>query len=48
MGKGKALRKRHTSPVEQWIQRCRVLAVALELLAEGWRLMRDLIGGWPW
>lgn len=49
MGNGKAPQPRHTSPpAERWTQRCRALAVALELLIEGSRLLRDLIGGWPW
>ena len=49
MGKRKAPQRRHTSPdAERWTQRCRTLAVALELLIEGWRLLRELIGGWPW
>lgn len=48
MGKGKAPRPRYTSPTGQWTKRCRALAVALELLIEGWRLLRELLGGWPW
>jgi hypothetical protein len=48
MGKGKAPRPRHTSPAERWTQRCRALAVALELLVEGWRLLRELLSGGPW
>jgi hypothetical protein len=50
VGKGKAPRLRHTgpSPAERWTERCRALAAALELLIEGWRLLRDLFGGWPW
>jgi|HubBroStandDraft_5_1064220.scaffolds.fasta_scaffold180321_1 hypothetical protein len=48
MGKGKASRSRHTSTTERWTQRGRTLAVAVELLIEGWRLLRDLLGGWPW
>jgi hypothetical protein len=48
MGTGKAPRPRHTSRAERWTKRCRTLAVALELLIEGWRLLRELLGGWPW
>ena len=48
MSEDKASQPRHTSSAERWTQRCRILAVALELLIEGWRLMRDLLGGWPW
>ena len=50
MGTGNAPRPRprHTSSAERWTQRCRAFAVALELLVEGWRLLRELTGGWPW
>lgn len=48
MGKGKAPKSRHTSTTEGWTQRCRTLAVAFELLIEGSRLLRDMLGGWPW
>jgi hypothetical protein len=47
MGKGKAPESRQTSTTEQWTQRCRTLAVAVELLIEGLRLLRDMLGGWP-
>jgi hypothetical protein len=48
MAKGKAPKSRHTSTIERWTQRCRALAVAFELLIEGWRLLRDMLGGWSW
>jgi hypothetical protein len=48
VGTGKEPRPRHTSPpADQWTRRCRTLAVALELLIEGWKLLHDLLGGWP-
>jgi len=47
MGTGKAPRPRRTSQADRWTQRFRILAVALELLIEGWRLLRELLGGWP-
>ena len=41
-------RNRRTNPAGEWTQRFRILAVALELLIEGWRLLRELSGGAPW
>ena len=48
MGKGNAGKGRRTDPAEEWTRRGRTLAVALELLYEGWRILRDLLGGGPW
>lgn len=47
MGKAKVPRKRRSSPAARWSDRGRFLAVAIELLVEGSRLLRDLIGGRP-
>jgi hypothetical protein len=48
MGKTRAPQPRRTRPAAQWTDRYRTIAVALELLLEGSRILKDLLGGWPW
>jgi len=47
MGKTRAPQRRRTRPAAQWTDRYRTIAVALELLLEGSRILKDLLGGWP-
>jgi hypothetical protein len=46
MEKDDTQQTRRTGPgaLERW----RAFAVTVELLAEGWRLLRELLGGVPW
>jgi hypothetical protein len=45
VGNGKAPHPRHTSPAGRRTERWQVLTVALELLIEALRLLRELLGG---
>jgi hypothetical protein len=48
MENNRAPQPRRTGPAAHWTDRCRTIAVAIELLMEGSRILKDLLGGWPW